>query len=358
LQLVLDQGIRLALPGEFTKRAFLNGRIDLVQAEAVIDIIRGKTDAALHLAQHQREGLLSAEFAQIKNSLSHALALVEAYVDFPEEDLGTASVDQITTLVGGVRMRIQALLDSYAEGKVLRDGVSVLIAGKPNVGKSSLLNILLKEQRAIVTSIPGTTRDIIEEVVNVHGLPVRLLDTAGIRESEDPVEREGVRLVLERIPAADLVLFLVDGSRPLDDEDLQVASALAADKCLLVQTKSDLPDALAFPADWQFGAPLLISSATGDGIELLKRAIADKFFSGHVIDSREYVAVSNARHRDSLVKAAAALLSASAQLADSLQLELLAVDLRESLAAIGEISGETTPDDILDLIFSQFCIGK
>ena len=219
LALVLRQGARLAEPGEFTKRAFLNGRIDLVQAEAVIDVIRSKTDAALALAQHQREGLLSRRIAAVREHLVHALALIEAHIDFPEEEVGALTTAEIVRLSGLAATEIESLLGGFSEGKVLREGVSVLIAGKPNVGKSSLLNTLLREKRAIVTSVPGTTRDIIEEVVNIGGLPVRMLDTAGVRQTDDLVEQEGVQLTLERIPQADLVLFMVDVSRPFDDED-------------------------------------------------------------------------------------------------------------------------------------------
>ena len=357
LDLVLTRGARLAAPGEFTRRAFLNGRIDLVQAEAVIDIIRGKSEAALSLAQHQREGLLSQELVRIRESLRHALALVEAHIDFPEEEVGEEASADIARLAAGARAGVEQLLATYDQGRVLREGVAVVIAGKPNVGKSSLLNTLLREKRAIVTAVPGTTRDIIEEVVNINGLPVTLLDTAGIRESGDLVEQEGVRLVLEKIPGADLVIFLLDGSRPFDDDDQRVAEALAGKRVIVVQNKTDLPQSLAFPADLALPAPIPLSTATGEGIERLKQAVFDCFFTGGV-DSREYVALSRARHRDALSKGNAALCRFAANLAAGQQLEILAVDLRDALTAVGEVTGETTPDEILDLIFERFCIGK
>lgn len=358
LDLVLAHSARLAAPGEFTRRAFLNGRLDLAQAEAVIDIIRGKSEAALNLAQHQRQGLLSREICAIRDQLRHALALVEAYVDFPDEDLGVASLNPIAGQVSAAAAVVDRLLATYDEGRVLRNGVSVAIVGKPNVGKSSLLNTLLQEKRAIVTSLPGTTRDIIEEVINIRGLPVTLLDTAGMRESADLIEQEGVRLLLDRLPLADLVIFLLDGSRPFDDDDRRVTEALAGKRCLMVQNKSDLAQVLILPPESRNPPPLLISTATGAGIDGLKQAIHDQFLSGGATDSREYVALSKARHRDALVRCQRALAALRVQLASEPQLELLAVDLREALAALGEVTGETTPDDILDLIFSQFCIGK
>ena len=271
LDLVLRSGARLAEPGEFTKRAFLNGRIDLLQAEAVIDIIRGKTEAALGLAQHQREGLLSRALFVVREQLQHALALVEAYIDFPEEDLGVTAGAELSGLVTAATTELARLLATYREGRVLRDGVSVVIAGKPNVGKSSLLNVLLKEKRAIVTAVPGTTRDVIEEVVNLHGLPVTLLDTAGIREADDEVEQEGVRLTLERLPRADLVIFLLDGSRPFDDDDRQVLAALSNLPRLVVVNKADLSQQLILPAELKESAPMAIATATGAGLDVLER---------------------------------------------------------------------------------------
>ncbi|HEY5973629.1 MAG TPA: tRNA uridine-5-carboxymethylaminomethyl(34) synthesis GTPase MnmE [Geobacteraceae bacterium] len=358
LSLVLAQGVRLAQPGEFTRRAFLNGRLDLVQAEAVIDIIRGKTEAALDLAQHQREGLLSRALFGVREQLQHALALVEAYIDFPEEDLGDTAGAELSGLSTAAATELSRLLASYREGRVLRDGVSVVIAGKPNVGKSSLLNVLLKEKRAIVTAVPGTTRDVIEEVVNLHGLPVTLLDTAGIREADDEVEQEGVRLTLERLPRADLVIFLLDGSRPFDDDDRQVLAALSNLPRLVVVNKADLSQQLILPAELKEPAPMTIATATGAGLDVLKQAIHDTFLHGRAVDSREFVAISQARHRDALVKALAALDRFVAALELASPPELLSVELREALAAVGEVTGETTADDVLDLIFNRFCIGK
>ncbi|GLI38016.1 tRNA uridine-5-carboxymethylaminomethyl(34) synthesis GTPase MnmE [Geobacter hydrogenophilus] len=358
LDAVLRCGARLAEPGEFTRRAFLNGRIDLVQAEAVIDVIRSKTEAALSLAQHQREGRLSERLDAVQGSLRHGLALIEAFIDFPEEEVDSATQGEIEARAREALARIDELLDGFDEGRVLREGVSVLIAGKPNVGKSSLLNTLLREKRAIVTSVPGTTRDIIEEVVNVRGLPLRMLDTAGIRETEDIVEQEGVRLTLEKIPQADLILFVLDGSRPYDDDDRMILDALAGRRSIVVVNKSDLPASLCLPGDLEGVRNVPISTATGAGIDDLREAIFDTFIHGHAIDSREYVALSQARHRDALEKARGRIVVFLENLAVGHELEILAVDLRDALDAVGEVTGETTPDDILDMIFQRFCIGK
>jgi len=357
LSLVVAEGARPAEPGEFTKRAFLNGRIDLVQAEAVMDVISSRTDASLALAQHQREGLLSQRISVVKEGILYALSYVEALIDFPEEDVNVALETDVLGRVAPAVAELAALIDGFDEGRVLRDGVSVVIAGKPNVGKSSLLNTLLKEKRAIVTSVPGTTRDVIEEVVNINGLPVKLLDTAGIRDSEDQVEQEGVRLSLDRIPKADLVLFVVDGSSPFGPEDAAILQAIGSKSCLVVRNKSDLPVCSELPAACD--APLVpISTLTGAGIVQLRDAISNAFMHGAAIDSREFVVVSKARHRDALLKAREALERFVANLHAGVNMELLPVDLRDALDAVGEVTGETTADDVLDRIFASFCIGK
>ncbi len=357
LALVLRQGARLAAPGEFTKRAFLNGRIDLVQAEAIIDVIRSKTETSLSLAQHQREGLLSRRIALVKEGVITSLALIEAFIDFPEEDLDLSTEHQIGEYLDRSLTELEDLLAGFDEGRVLRDGVSVVIAGKPNVGKSSLLNTLLREKRAIVTSVPGTTRDLIEEVVTIKGLPVKLLDTAGIRESEDEVEREGVKLSLEKIPSSDLVLFVVDSSRPFTAEDQATLDVVSRSNFIVVKNKSDLSPFLDVPLPLD-ARVISVSTFTGDGIDALRDAIFESFVHNRAVDSREYVAVSQARHRDALQKGRDALLRFRGNLAVGIEPDLLSIDLREALAAIGEVTGETTADDVLDLIFQRFCIGK
>lgn len=358
LQLVLDHGARLADPGEFTRRAFLNGRIDLVQAESIIDLIRAKTEASVSLAQHQRDGSVSARLIELQGVLRHLLALIEAYVDFPDEDLGETDNSVLIGIYETALARVRDLITGYRDGRVLRDGVSVLIAGKPNVGKSSLLNTLLREKRAIVTSIPGTTRDLIEEIVSLGGLPVKLLDTAGICQSDDPVEQEGIRLARERIPTADLILFILDSSRPFDADDVAVAEALQGSNFLIVQNKSDLPPLLRLPDGLSAVRSISVSTSNGEGVESLKTAISEMFLNGRISDNRDLVLLSKARHRDALLKVDSSLLNFNESLRAGISPELLAIDLRDALDAIGQITGETTPDDILDLIFGQFCIGK
>ncbi len=358
LALVLRHGARLAQPGEFTKRAFLNGRIDLVQAEAVMDVIRSKSEMSLSLAQHQREGLLSLQIGRIKEGLVASLALLEAHIDFPEEDIDLSAINHLHANLGNCLSVLDSLLSGFSEGRVMREGVSVVIAGKPNVGKSSLLNALLREKRAIVTAIPGTTRDLIEEQMTIKGLPVKLLDTAGIRESDDHVEREGVKLSLEKLSSADLVLFVVDSSRPFDEEDQAILDRLTAFKFFVVQSKADINAHLPLPFQTDVTTMLEVSTQTGDGLDNLQQSIYDLFIHNRGIDSREYVAISQVRHRDALIACRQAVADFLENLKLGNNLDLLAVDLRDALFSLGEVTGETTADDILDRIFQQFCIGK
>ncbi|MBK5273901.1 MAG: tRNA uridine-5-carboxymethylaminomethyl(34) synthesis GTPase MnmE [Desulfuromonadales bacterium] len=358
LDACLRAGARLSEAGEFTRRAFLNGRIDLCQAESIIDLINSRTDMSLAFAQSQREGLLSARLKEITDSLRNALALIEAFIDFPEEDLDETALNRIDSLVQSAHNSLGELLESFAHGKVIRDGISVLLAGKPNVGKSSLLNALTLEQRAIVSHIPGTTRDVIEEIINIDGLPVRIIDSAGIRESRDEIEQEGIRRSLEKLALADLVLFLVDGSAPLDTNDRDLLQAISGKQFVTVVNKSDLPSVVGdneLPGQTEI---VHISSKIGSGIDQLRNVIFKKFVSDGVMSSRDHVAVTTVRHRDILVRALAGLAGFCSRLSSGVSGELLAIDLRDSLSAIGEITGETTPDTILDIIFSSFCIGK
>jgi tRNA modification GTPase len=357
LSLVLRYGARLADPGEFTKRAFLNGRIDLVQAEAVMDIIGSKTEAALKLAQKQREGLLSSRIELVRTRMLRALALVEAYIDFPEDAIGETDFGSISEYVAVALGEIAELLKSYNEGRIVRDGISVLIIGKPNVGKSSLLNRLLNENRAIVTHIPGTTRDIIEESVNIDGLAVKLLDTAGIRSTEDFIEQEGITRALDKIPQADLVLFVLDSSRSFGPEDKLILDALSGRTFIAVLNKCDLPCELILPQESGFNIQIHIAASSGIGVEGLKQSVCRFFLHDTKIDRREFIAISRTRHRDALVSADRMLRRFSAALNDC-NLELLAIDLRDALEAVATVTGQTVTDDVLDIIFSSFCIGK
>ncbi|HBA71594.1 MAG: tRNA uridine-5-carboxymethylaminomethyl(34) synthesis GTPase MnmE [Geobacteraceae bacterium GWC2_55_20] len=357
LELVLKCGARLADPGEFTRRAFLNGRIDLVQAEAVMDIIASNTEAALSLAQTQREGALSRRMDDVRSLLLKALALVEAYIDFPEDDLGKTDLQLISDSVERALAIIDELLSSFEEGRLLRDGVSVLIIGKPNAGKSSLLNLLINDNRAIVTHIPGTTRDIIEETIIINGLAVKLLDTAGIRHTEDLVEQEGINRAMDKILLADLVLFVLDASRSFTAEDQHIYDALSGSRVVAVINKIDMPRQLAIPDSISFEAAIDISAKNGIGNELLKQTVCECFFKGTSIDRRELVAISRSRHRDAL-KNAGNVLRRFMEGLDQCGLELLSIDLREALEAVASVTGQTTNDEVLDQIFSSFCIGK
>jgi len=357
LTLVLSCGVRLAEPGEFTRRAFLNGRIDLIQAEAVMDIIASKSESALILAQRQREGKLSKCIDDVRSHLLRALALVEAYIDFPEDDLGETDTTAILASVDEAQQIIDHLLLSFEDGRIMRDGISVLIIGKPNAGKSSLLNRVLNENRAIVTHIPGTTRDIIEETVNFEGLSLRFLDTAGIRHTEDIVEQEGIRRALDKIQQADLVLAVFDLSRDFSEEDQLILDSISDCKAVAVFNKMDLPKRFLLPDEAKFVASAEIAAHSGEGIDLLKQIVFNLFLNSNVSDSREYVALSRARHRDALVSAHQSLEIFTGGFPDR-NLELLALDLRDALQAVGSVTGQTSTDEVLDLVFSSFCIGK
>ena len=359
LQAALSSGARLAEPGEFTRRAFINGRIDLSQAESVMDLINSRTDASLALAQRQREGRLGAELQRLTSLITEALAVLEAHIDFPEEGIDPASRSVINERIAGALTLAETLSSSFNYGRVLRDGVSVLLAGKPNAGKSSLLNALACEERAIVSHIPGTTRDMIEEIVNLDGLPLRVIDAAGIRRHHmDEIEQEGIRRTLARIPEADLVLYLADGSRPLDDDDREILSALSGTNFILVVTKCDLPPLLDNTSISGAVATVMISSRTGENLERLRTAIYSYFMHDAPPLSHDIVAVSSARHRDVLMRVISCFRLFESNISVGLPPDLLSIDLREALSAVGEITGATTPDSVLDLIFSTFCIGK
>ena len=309
------------------------------------------------MAQTQREGVLSKRIEDVRGYLIRALALVEAYIDFPDDDLGETDVESIRASVGEAQRIITGLLSTFEEGRVMRDGISVLIVGKPNAGKSSLLNRLLNENRAIVTHIPGTTRDIIEETVTFEGLAVRLLDTAGIRHTDDLVEQEGISRALAKIPQADLILAVFDASREFGQEDQLIYDALTGHRTIAVLNKTDLPRQLVLPDEGRFLAQTGIVALTGDGVDQLKQVVCKQFLRSTASDSREFVALSRARHRDALVSAQQNLQQFSSGLRDR-NLELLALDLRSALQAVGSVVGQTATDEVLDHIFSSFCIGK
>ncbi len=360
LELCLKEGARLADPGEFTKRAFLNGRIDLTQAEAVIDIIKAKTDRSLRVAMDQLRGVLSLKLNKIKEDLIALTALIEAHIDFPEEDIDVPSKERIEIQVKELINEIDALLRSSEGGKILREGISTAIIGRPNVGKSSLLNALLMEDRAIVTKIPGTTRDIIEEFINIDGIALKIVDTAGIRKAKGLAEEAGVRRSLRAIDGADLILLVLDGSQVLKEEDRTLFEKVKGRQGVIVLNKNDLPpkieeDDLSKVIGEK---PLVKISATEmTGIEELRKAISDLIFTGKVI-SQEGAIITKLRHKKNLLDAKENLENFRDLLAEGQSSEFLALDLREALDHIGEIVGIVTTENILDRIFSEFCIGK
>jgi tRNA modification GTPase len=355
LDAVLANGARLAEPGEFTQRAFLNGRIDLAQAEAVADLIHARTELALSAAQEQLAGKLSQRINRLRDEWMHILAHVEACIDFPEEDIAPHTREQLLEgLERGVRF-MDELLRTAREGQVLRQGVRAAIIGRPNVGKSSLLNQLLGHDRAIVSPVPGTTRDTIEETANIRGLPIVFVDTAGLREAGDSIEEEGIRRSHAARARAELILHVLDATEPLTPADARSLGEGTQSR-ILVRNKIDLPAQLVLPPGLETTA-VDVSCLTGQGLDALKDAIQRAVWSGDISADSVQVAI-NARHQDALRRAREATLRAGAALRDEATLELVAADLRLAVHALGEIVGKTTTEDLLDSIFSQFCIGK
>jgi tRNA modification GTPase len=355
LDTVLENGARLAEPGEFTKRAFLNGRLDLTQAEAVADLIHSRTELALAAANEQLAGKLSQRINQLRDELMNALAHIEAHIDFPEEDISPDTKEQLIKRMEHGIAFMDELLSTANEGQILRHGIRAAIVGRPNAGKSSLLNQLLGHDRAIVSPIPGTTRDTIEETANVRGLPVIFVDTAGLREARDEIELEGIRRSRESLARAEFILHVLDASEPLTAEDERYFADFAGKKRIFVCNKIDLPrklestDKLTLVAD--------VCCLTGQGIEFLKDAIKALVWSGEIKSEMLQVMI-NARHQDALRRSREAALRTLEALRADLTLDLVAVDLHIAVNAVGEIVGKTATEDLLDSIFSQFCIGK
>jgi tRNA modification GTPase len=356
LDAVLAGGARLAEPGEFTRRAFLNGRIDLAQAEAVADLIHSRTELALRAANEQLAGRLSHRINQLRDDMVKTLAHIEAHIDFPDEDIAPDTRNQLVArLESGVAF-MDDLLRTANEGQILRRGIRAAIIGRPNAGKSSLLNQLLGRDRAIVSTIPGTTRDTIEETANIRGLPVVFIDTAGLREARDEIEVEGVRRSRQTLEKAEFLLHVFDVSEPLTPADQLHLAEFAGRKRILVRNKIDLPAHLELPA--VAGARIAdVCCLTGKGIEPLKDAIKELAWSGEIKAEMLEVMI-NSRHQDALHRARASTLRTLAALRAGETLELAAMDLRIAANAVGEIVGKTTTEDVLDMIFSQFCIGK
>lgn len=358
LELTICAGARLAEPGEFTKRAFLNGRIDLTQAEAVIDIIRSKTDLAMKSAMLQSEGHLSKVINGIRGKLIELIAHIEATVDYPEDDLEVITSVKVSDALKIVIDEIEDAIDKASQGKILREGINTVIVGKPNVGKSSLLNSLLMENRAIVTEIPGTTRDVIEEYINLDGIPIKIVDTAGIRETDDVVEKIGVRKSKEKIIEADLVILVLDGSRELTLEDKTIIEQIKDKRTIVLLNKVDLKlkiqdnDINWLESDYIINTSII----SGTGINELKDAIKKLFFHGEI--SSDQMLITNIRHKEALINAKKSCIQACNALLDTCAIDLASIDIRSAWYSLGMITGDTIEEDILDTIFSKFCLGK
>lgn len=359
LERVLRQGARPADPGEFTKRAFRFGRLDLAQAEAVADLIAAQTEASQRAALGQLNGGLSLRLREFRDRLMELAAHLEASIDFGEDGLSLLTRDALRAGLGGLAEDMRALLASAEGGRALREGVRAVIVGRPNVGKSSLMNALLREDRVIVTPHPGTTRDVVEETVNLGGFPVTLADTAGLREPADEVEQAGVSRTRRWMDCADLVFLVLDGSEPLGAEDRGLLAELPPRRLVVLVNKADLPQHVcAHDIPLPPGSPLVhVSALTGEGLEALEEAVARLVWGGSAAAETEVV-LTNVRHRHAVERALTALHHCLARADAGLPDEILAEDLREALEALGEITGDTTREDVINDIFARFCVGK
>ena len=357
LQLVIREGARLAEPGEFTKRAFLNGRVDLTQAEAVMDIIRAKTDKAMNIAVKQLDGSLSDLINNTRQEILNTLAQVEVNIDYPEyDDVEEATTEIIREKTTEFEALLTNLLKTARRGKILREGISTAIIGRPNVGKSSLLNNLLREEKAIVTDIEGTTRDVIEEYVNINGVPLKLVDTAGIRETEDIVEQIGVERSKKALKEADLVLLVLNASEPLTDQDRQLLEISQDSNRIILLNKVDLPEKIEIdqlPEDH-----IKISVLKNQNIDQIEDRINALFFENAGLVEQDATYLSNARHISLIEKAVESLQAVNEGLALGMPVDLLQVDLTRTWEILGEITGDAAPDELITQLFSQFCLGK
>jgi tRNA modification GTPase len=360
IELVVKNGARPAEPGEFTKRAFLNGRLDLTQAEAVLDIITAKTDAGLRVSINQLEGELSKEINLARNRIIDISADVEAAIDFPEEDIEVNTRQSWFKKVSTAKKRLTMLVDTYHHGSILKEGITAVICGRANVGKSSLMNLLLKRDRVIVTHIPGTTRDAIEEMVNIKGIPIKLVDTAGLRKGNGIVEKAGIDKSRSYLSNADLIICILDGSERLKKDDIKLLKELKGRCAVIAINKCDLKlavDKKHIRAMSKNKDVIEISCLKKEGIDRLEDKVYNKVWSGNVHPSHQLM-LNNVRHKDGIEKAIASLRRAEDGIREGLSPEFLSIDIRESINALGEIVGQAYTDDILNVIFSKFCIGK
>jgi tRNA modification GTPase len=362
LELFFRKGARPAQPGEFTLRAFLNGKMDLAQAEAVADLVHAKTEASRKAALNHLEGHLSKQIQSLREKLIHVCSLLEIEMDFSEEDINFTSRKELGTLLEKIHYEIEALINSFERGRICREGIRIVLVGKPNVGKSSILNCLLEKERAIVTEIPGTTRDTVEDVLDIGGVLTFITDTAGIWATSDPIEKEGVRRAQLAIEQADLVLLVFDGSAPTNQDDEALISKVqqTGEKILFIVNKTDLPSAWEsdklsrrFPKVPVFE----ISALKKTGVLKLVKTLEENIVSGEIQPKGE-VLLTNVRHKDCLVKAKTGIIKAEASLRSRMSQEFIVMDLRGALDHLGEITGQTAGEEILKHIFSSFCIGK
>ena len=360
LELVLSKDVRLAEAGEFTKRAFLNGRIDLSQAEAVIDVINAKTDKAHEVAENQLDGSLSNRIREFREKVTELLAQVEVAIDYPEEDIEFIAYTTLEEKTRELNKDIKKLYETSESGKIFREGLKTVIVGKPNVGKSSLLNSILGENRAIVTDIPGTTRDVIEEFVNIKGIPLKIVDTAGIRETDDVVEKIGVEKSMASFDTADLIIMVVDSSSELSEEDREILEKVQGKETILLLNKTDLPQVIDEEEVKKYvnGENIIkISALHNEGIEDVHDRIEAMVYKGD-IKSSSNVIITNSRHKDALYRAMKSAEDAMRAIEDRMPLDFVEVDLKNIWDYLGYINGDTVSEDLLDNIFHNFCIGK
>lgn len=361
LELTMTHGARMAEPGEYTKRAFLNGRIDLSQAEAVMDFIRSKTDRASKVAMNQIEGRLSDLIKQQRQSILEILAQVEVNIDYPEyDDVEDATTEFLLAQSKKIKNEIDQLLETGTQGKIMREGLSTVIVGKPNVGKSSMLNNLIQDNKAIVTEVAGTTRDVLEEYVNVRGVPLRLVDTAGIRDTEDIVEKIGVERSRKALSEADLILFVLNNNEPLTEEDRTLYEVIKNEDAIVIVNKTDLERRLDIEeVKTMIGDTSLIQTSMlkQEGIDELELQIRDLFFGGEV-QNQDMTYVSNSRHISLLKQARQTIQDAIDAAEAGIPMDMVQIDLTRTWEILGEIIGESASDELINQLFSQFCLGK
>lgn len=358
LELVLKNGAKIAEPGEFTRRAFLNGRLDLTQAEAVIDLIHGKTDKSISLSLNNLRGDLRDQINHLKKILLDVAAHVNVVLDYPEEGVDEPIPEHLIIELHNVKDTITKLVESYDKGKMIKEGIKTAIVGKPNVGKSSLLNSILREERAIVTSIAGTTRDTIEEIINIKGIPLIMVDTAGIRKTQDEVENIGVQKSKKMLKEADLVLFVLDSSRDFSDEDREIYDSIESEKVIGILNKIDMEKKLDITNLTKVKKWIEISALENIGIDTLENEIHNFILSENIEDSSEKLIITNIRHKSALEKTKKSIENIFETIDMGYPMDLIAVDLNDALDSLSEVTGEISSEDLLDHIFSNFCVGK